>query len=79
MYVLAAANTYIVGPALTAALRPATPRSWSRVLHDLCLSFQRRWEAPGDPGAEWVARVVRITALPPEFQPRVSLASGGAK
>ncbi|TML52174.1 MAG: glycosyltransferase [Actinobacteria bacterium] len=28
---------------------------------------------------DWVARVVRITALPPEFQSRVSLAGGGAK
>jgi len=79
MYLLAGANTYIVGPALTAALRPATPGSRSALLHDLCNRFKRLWEAPVDPGAGWLARVARITALPPEFQSRVSLAHGGAK
>ena len=79
MYLLAGANVYIVVPALTAALRPGTPRSWSALLHDLWLWFKRLWEAPVDPGADWVARVVRVTALPPEFQSRVSLASAGAK
>jgi cellulose synthase/poly-beta-1,6-N-acetylglucosamine synthase-like glycosyltransferase len=79
MYLLAGANAYIVVPALTAALRPATPRSWPALLHNVWLWFKRLWEAPVDPGADWVARVVRITALPPEFQSRVSLASAEAK
>jgi cellulose synthase/poly-beta-1,6-N-acetylglucosamine synthase-like glycosyltransferase len=78
MYLFAGANAYIVVPALTAALRPATPRSWSALVHDLWLWFKRLWEAPVGAEADWLARVVRVTALPPEFQSRVSLASAGA-
>ena len=50
MFILAAANAYIVFPALSAALDREKP----------------------EPGAEWIPRVVRITALPPEFASRLA-------
>jgi cellulose synthase/poly-beta-1,6-N-acetylglucosamine synthase-like glycosyltransferase len=79
MFLLAGANACIVGPAVTVAFRPATPRSWPDRLQNLCLWFKRLFEVPVDSEVEWAPRVVRITALRPEYQSRVSLAIGGAK
>jgi hypothetical protein len=60
MYLLAGANTYVVLPAVMAAVEP----------RELRLALKRRRAV--DPGGEWIARVVRITALPPEFAARLA-------
>jgi hypothetical protein len=58
MFLLAAANAYIVFPALSATLA------------DVSFSWGRRKGI--EPGVDWVARVVRITALPPELASRLA-------
>ncbi len=77
MYLLAGANAYIVLPAVMTAVRPAITPTLAAlrrraVLPKRRLHFRLPRREKLDPAADWIARVVRITALPPEFQARVA-------
>lgn len=77
MYLLAGANAYIVLPAVMAAMRPAITPTLSALrrraaLPEGWLRFRLPRHEKLDPGGDWIARVARITALPPEFQARVA-------
>jgi len=77
MYLLAGANAYIVLPAVMAAVRPAITPTLAAlrrraILPKRRLHFRLPRREKLDPAADWIARVVRITALPPEFQARVA-------